>query len=234
MPTPTPNPSPVPGPVSQTSQDIINLAIGKFNKRLPRSAQQAWTYDNDDTHDYALLRDLIAALQQAQATIQRLEQEKDAAMRVLSPNMPESGLVDACKQVKQAAITAIQNCADLKTISGFCEAHQPTIPMPHRECPCCAAVERADQLTAAQATIRLQALVARFRERQHEHERNQGDHSDPNDWLFRSISAACATGWKRAADELTALLSAIPAPRAPQEPQSIARFASGLQLDDED
>ena len=42
----------------------------------------------------------------------------DEAMAVLQPNMPESGLVDACRQVKQVAISEADNAerleADLK------------------------------------------------------------------------------------------------------------------------
>ena len=38
-----------------------------------------------------------------------LQQERDEAMQVLAPNMPESGLVDACRQVKQVAISEADN-----------------------------------------------------------------------------------------------------------------------------
>lgn len=38
-----------------------------------------------------------------------LREEIATAMTVLKPNMPESGLVDACKQVKQVAISEADN-----------------------------------------------------------------------------------------------------------------------------
>lgn len=41
--------------------------------------------------------------------LEEAEQEREAAMTVLAPNMPESGLVDACKQVKQVAISEADN-----------------------------------------------------------------------------------------------------------------------------
>lgn len=43
-----------------------------------------------------------------------LEQERDAAMAVLAPSMPSSGLVDAAKQVKQVAITEKDNAETLE------------------------------------------------------------------------------------------------------------------------
>lgn len=43
------------------------------------------------------------------------KRERDEAMRVLAPNVPESGLVDACRQIKQAAISEADN-------SSVCEA----------------------------------------------------------------------------------------------------------------
>ncbi len=47
------------------------------------------------------------------------EQQKDRAeiaraMAVLQPNAPESGLEDACRQVKQVAISAMGNCETLQ------------------------------------------------------------------------------------------------------------------------
>ncbi len=47
----------------------------------------------------------------AVAQLQRLQREVATAMGVLKPNMPESGLVDACRQVKQAAISEADNSA---------------------------------------------------------------------------------------------------------------------------
>lgn len=45
-----------------------------------------------------------------------LEAEVKEAMSVLKPNMPENGLVDACRQVMQAKISAIGNCEDLEKL----------------------------------------------------------------------------------------------------------------------
>ncbi len=43
------------------------------------------------------------------AEVERLQQEKAEAMCVLGPSIPESGLVDACRQVKQVAISEADN-----------------------------------------------------------------------------------------------------------------------------
>jgi chromosome segregation ATPase len=48
------------------------------------------------------------------AELKAAKQEHSEAMRVLAPNMPESGLVDACRQVKQAAISSADNCEVLE------------------------------------------------------------------------------------------------------------------------
>jgi len=48
------------------------------------------------------------------ARISDLQQRLAEAMGVLSPNMPENGLVDACRQVKQVAITQSENCETLE------------------------------------------------------------------------------------------------------------------------
>lgn len=44
----------------------------------------------------------------------QLEAETAEAMLVLDPSMPESGLVDACRQVKQAAVSHAENCETLE------------------------------------------------------------------------------------------------------------------------
>ena len=51
------------------------------------------------------------ARNQAEAKLAEVELERGEAMAVLRPNVPESGLVDACRQVKQAAISWEGNCA---------------------------------------------------------------------------------------------------------------------------
>lgn len=55
--------------------------------------------------------DLISAITEER---DRLLAEIAEAMKVLAPNMPESGLVDACKQVKQVAISEADNSANLE------------------------------------------------------------------------------------------------------------------------
>lgn len=58
-------------------------------------------------HDH----DLAAAIRAEQAeALAAKDREIADAMAVLKPNMPQSGLVDACRQVKQAAISAADNC----------------------------------------------------------------------------------------------------------------------------
>lgn len=54
----------------------------------------------------ALIRDLRA-----------LRAERDAAMTVLAPSMPESGLEDACRQLKQACMSEADNCEALEQIN---------------------------------------------------------------------------------------------------------------------
>ena len=45
---------------------------------------------------------------------ERLKAEIQAAMKVLAPNVPESGIEDAARQVKQVAITAMDNSEQFK------------------------------------------------------------------------------------------------------------------------
>jgi hypothetical protein len=164
------------------------------------------------TYQDALIRaeKAEAALTQLQAERDALQQERDEAMRVLSPNMPESGLVDACKQVKQAQITAASNFSDLEAVSGFCEAHTPTIPMPHEECPCCRAVALADKLAQLQGTITaLSELVELWKEYAQSHEiaaRNHEAIKSVERWPQEHRRIARA--YTECADELEARLSA--------------------------
>lgn len=53
--------------------------------------------------------------------IARLRAEREEALRVLAPSMPDSGLVDACRQVKQVAISEADN-ADRAEAKGRAEA----------------------------------------------------------------------------------------------------------------
>jgi hypothetical protein len=67
--------------------------------------ERARIWEDEARHHDAVadaLDSLSRQLAEAQATI-------DEAMRVLAPNMPESGLVDACRQVKQVAISEADN-----------------------------------------------------------------------------------------------------------------------------
>lgn len=50
-----------------------------------------------------------AALTAAHEREAALAKERDAAIAVLNPNVPESGLVDACRQVKQVAVSESAN-----------------------------------------------------------------------------------------------------------------------------
>lgn len=49
------------------------------------------------------------------ATVKQLRAEREAAMKVLEPSMPESGLEDACRQLKQAYISEADNCTTLES-----------------------------------------------------------------------------------------------------------------------
>lgn len=62
-----------------------------------------------ERHGPLTMRDLMTAFAAEVARREQAERERNEAMSVLAPNMPESGLVDACKQVKQAAISEADN-----------------------------------------------------------------------------------------------------------------------------
>lgn len=55
------------------------------------------------------VRNIVEYLAQAEAALTTLRAEVAEALKVLDPNVPESGLVDACKQVKQVAISEADN-----------------------------------------------------------------------------------------------------------------------------
>lgn len=59
---------------------------------------------------------LKAEVESLTAQVQHLEQERDKAMSVLAPNVPESGLEDACRQVKQVAISALDTAERLEAL----------------------------------------------------------------------------------------------------------------------
>lgn len=58
-------------------------------------------------------RDEVTRLRAVEATltarVDELTRERDEAVRVLAPSMPSSGLVDACRQVKQVAVSEAHN-----------------------------------------------------------------------------------------------------------------------------
>lgn len=56
-----------------------------------------------------------------------LQGELDKALKVLAPSMPESGIEDAARQVKQAAISAAGNCDDLEAQVKALEARVETL-----------------------------------------------------------------------------------------------------------
>jgi hypothetical protein len=57
---------------------------------------------------------LVSVIHEALDALQEAVREIAEAMTVLAPNMPSSGLVDACKQVKQAAISEANNSTKLE------------------------------------------------------------------------------------------------------------------------
>lgn len=61
----------------------------------------------------AELADTNLAFEHANEVVGKYQADEAEAMKVLQPNMPESGLVDACRQVKQAAITHADNSEKL-------------------------------------------------------------------------------------------------------------------------
>lgn len=62
-------------------------------------------------------------LYEATNILQVALQEKSEVMHVLAPNMPESGLIDACRQVKQATISEADNSKKTEAERG--ETHAP-------------------------------------------------------------------------------------------------------------
>lgn len=72
-------------------------------------AQQA--FDNSATVMESELAGLVLDLS---AQLEAAEKRECEAMAVLVPNMPESGLVDACKQVKQVAVSEADNSSNLE------------------------------------------------------------------------------------------------------------------------
>ena len=69
------------------------------------------------TADGQLIRDLLTSLE-------AITRERGEAMLVLNPSMPESGLVDACRQVKQAAISEADNSSVLERKLAEAEARE--------------------------------------------------------------------------------------------------------------
>lgn len=63
----------------------------------------------------------------AEAQVATLTQERGEAMKVLAPNMPESGLIDACRQVKQVAVSEAGNSTDWMNRAEAAEARCATL-----------------------------------------------------------------------------------------------------------
>lgn len=61
------------------------------------------------------VEELEAQVATIKAALQTLTEEREQALDILTPNMRESGLLDACRQVKQVAISEAAN-------STWCEA----------------------------------------------------------------------------------------------------------------
>ena len=79
----------------------------------------------------------------AQQQIATLTQERDEALKVLAPNMPESGLVDACRQVKQVAVSEAGNSTDWMNRADAAEARCATLT---------AALDEYDRIDACSPT----------------------------------------------------------------------------------
>lgn len=76
-------------------------------------------------HAEQMLHYAVAAA--VEAELSRVQQERDEALAVLAPNMPGSGLVDACRQVKQVAISEAGNSSDWMTRAEKAEAERDAL-----------------------------------------------------------------------------------------------------------
>lgn len=84
------------GPTKGQPHDSAERAAG--------AARTVLDYLNQQAQEIATLR----------ADLSRVQGEIARAMQVLAPNVPESGLEDACRQVKQVAISEADNSATLE------------------------------------------------------------------------------------------------------------------------
>ena len=67
-------------------------------------------FDHDSQREFGQVADLEARA----ARVAELEAERERCLDVLAPSVRESGLEDACRQVKQAAISEAQNAEALE------------------------------------------------------------------------------------------------------------------------
>lgn len=77
-----------------------------------RATEELWVLATRAVAEALRLRDA-----QHEAEVIRLNAERDEALEVLAPNMPENGLVDACRQVKQVAISEADNAYRLERVA---------------------------------------------------------------------------------------------------------------------
>jgi hypothetical protein len=163
----------------------LGKAHGAEVARLTEALEQATqerdrlqeVIDSNTTLSVRRIAELTRERNAARAERDQQAGEIAAAMAVLKPNMPESGLVDACKQVKQAAISAMDNSdvlerkcdqqagalvtlrAALQTVMPFvCVQPIPCSGWKCREewCPSCYGDEEAEAGVArAQAALKL-------------------------------------------------------------------------------
>jgi hypothetical protein len=112
-------------PMEETEHEAIRDAILTY---VPLDRRAAWTNDKlaslaaahaADSDSMDLITndhvDQRQALAKALRERDTLKDERAEAMKVLAPNVPESGLVDACRQVKQVAISEAGNSTDLES-----------------------------------------------------------------------------------------------------------------------
>ncbi|MFZ2738046.1 MAG: hypothetical protein WAY02_07390, partial [Burkholderiaceae bacterium] len=56
----------------------------------------------------------VTAIEDAERRLREMQEQTSEAIKILNPNMPESGLLDACRQVKQVAISEADNSEKLE------------------------------------------------------------------------------------------------------------------------
>jgi hypothetical protein len=95
---PIPDATPQMVPPSERAAPVLARAKSMRGPRPYRP--EAWEVEEAN---------LRAEVDTLRAALEACQQERDEAMDVLNPNVRESGLVDACRQVKQVAISEADN-----------------------------------------------------------------------------------------------------------------------------